>query len=232
MHIDSPGGSALASDRIHHELEQLAREKPVVAYFSNVAASGGYYIGAAAHEIIAQPTTITGSIGVVGLRVVVQPLLEKLGIKTEVLTRGRHARMLDPTLPFDEKDNEAMERELSAIYQAFVAVVARGRKKSTEQVEEVAQGRVWTGADALKNGLVDKLGGFEEALAALRARIGPEAEKLEPVMLRPRKPRKPLDPPEQKAAAFLASLLGVDLAPLLLRERGLTWSPEANELRD
>ena len=246
LHVDSPGGSALASDRIHHELVQLAAEKPLVACFSDVAASGGYYVGAAAHLIIAQPTTITGSIGVVAARVVVEPLLARLGVHTEILKRGARARLLDATIPFDDDDRAALDRELAGIYMAFKAVVAAGRKRSLDDVERVAQGRVWTGADALEQGLVDRLGGFDDALAAVRERIGSGAQHLLPRIVRgPRKGMTPLNPPKARAAELLeaAALLGreyglglglggaVDLRTLamaLSRERVLAWSPHAS----
>ena len=242
LHVDSPGGSALASDRIHHELVQLAAEKPLVACFADVAASGGYYVGAAAHLIIAQPTTITGSIGVVAARVIVEPLLARLGVHTEILKRGARAHLLDATIPFDDDDRAALDRELAGIYMAFKAVVAAGRKRSLEDVERVAQGRVWTGADALEQGLVDRLGGFDDALAAVRERIGRGAQHLAPQIVRgPRKGMTPLNPPKARAAELLevAALLGreygldgvVDLRTLAMafsRERVLAWSPLAS----
>jgi protease-4 len=240
LHVDSPGGGALASDRIHHELVQLALEKPLVACMGNVAASGGYYVAAPAHAIVAQPTTITGSIGVIAARVVIDPLLARLGVTTEVLQRGAHARLLDPFLPLGDEDRAALDRELEHIYRAFVAVVATGRRRPVDEIEPLAQGRVWTGADAHSHGLVDKLGGFEDALEVVRARIGRGADRLRVVVVRP--PRKPfpvLDPPERKAARLLAeglSLVGagldVDATVLALRgERVLTLAASLPSLR-
>jgi protease-4 len=234
LHVDSPGGGALASDRIHHELVQLAAEKPLVACMGNVAASGGYYVAAPAHAIVAQPTTITGSIGVIAARVVLDPLLARLGIATEVLQRGAHARLLDPFLPLGDEDRAALDRELEHIYQAFLSVVAAGRHRSVGEIEPLAQGRVWTGADAHTHGLVDHLGGFEDALEVVRGRIGRGAGKLRVVVVRP--PRKPfplLDPPERKAArllseglALVASGLELDATVLALRgERVLAFAP-------
>jgi protease-4 len=233
LHVSSPGGSALASDRIHHELVQLAAEKPLVACMGDVAASGGYYVSVAAHEIVAQPTTVTGSIGVVAARLVIEPLLARFGVVTEVLHRGANARLLDPLLPLGEGDRRALERELERTYRAFVGVVATGRKRPTEEIEALAQGRVWIGADAHARGLVDRLGGFEDALEAVRSRVGRGADRLRVVVLRP--PRAPfpvLDPPERKAARGMAELaglvadaLGVDASLLALRgERVLAWA--------
>jgi protease-4 len=201
LHVDSPGGSALASDRIHHELVQLAAEKPLVACLANVAASGGYYVAAASSHVIAEPTTITGSIGVVAARFVIEPLLEKWGIKTEVVKRGARAGLLDPLKPLSDDEEAAIDGEIGATYDAFVDVVAQGRGKSREQVEELARGRVWSGADAHTHGLVDELGGFETAVRYASARAGRD---LEPVVVRPFRSRiPPLTPPSSPARALL-----------------------------
>ena len=234
LHIDSPGGSALASDRIHHELVQLAAEKPLVACFANVAASGGYYVAAAAHAIVAQPTTITGSIGVVAARVVLGPLLERLGVVTETVKRGARADMLDPTRAFTDDERVALERELDGMYRAFVGIVAAGRKLSIEAVEKVAEGRVWTGSDAATRDLVDELGGFDVALARARKLVGSaKAQRLRPVVLRaPRHAGAPLVPPAKAAAQVLARLFEVDVFALAsTRERVLAWSSLASTLR-
>jgi protease-4 len=234
LHVDSPGGAALASDRIHRELVRLAAEKPLVASMGSVAASGGYYVAVAAHEIVAQPTTITGSIGVVSGRIVLEPLFRRRGIATEVLQRGVHARFLDPFLPLDESGRQALSREIDSIYDAFVKVVAFGRNRPVAEIEGLAQGRVWTGADAQRNGLVDRLGGFDAALDSIRNRIGPGAKNLRVVVLQP--PRKPFSSFEATAGdaahmSFLEPLLNavtVDVAMLALgRERVLAWSPAA-----
>ncbi|HEY1957515.1 MAG TPA: signal peptide peptidase SppA [Polyangiaceae bacterium] len=205
LHIDSPGGSALASDRMYHELTQLAREKPVVAYFGNVAASGGYYAAAAAHHIVAEPTTITGSIGVIAARLVVEPLLDKLGIVTETIKRGAHAAVLDPLHRVDEDERAALEGEIQNFYDAFVGVVAEGRKWTREAVHAVAQGRVWSGRDAKEKGLVDELGDGRAAIAALRSRVGEGAERMEVIAVRPPWQRHP-----PLAPAAVLDLLGID----------------------
>lgn len=212
LHVDSPGGSALASDRIHHELMQLRAEKPLVACFANVAASGGYYVAAAAHEIVAQPTTITGSIGVVAARVVLSPLLSKLGIVTQTVKRGARADMMDPSRPFTPDEREALLRELEGMYDAFVGIVADGRKLPVPVVRKIAEGRVWTGAAAISHKLVDALGGFDVALARVQARIGGAgASALEPVIVRGgRSAGLPLPPPAKAAAELLARTLDLD----------------------
>jgi protease-4 len=239
LHVDSPGGSALASDRIHHELVQLAAEKPLVACMANVAASGGYYVASAAHEIVAQPATLTGSIGVVAARLVLDPLLARLGVVTQVLARGAHARLLDPFLPLEDDERRTIDREIERIYRTFLGVVAAGRRRPVEEIEPLAQGRVWTGADAHARGLVDRLGGFEDALESVRARIGRGAGRLRVAVIRPPlKPFPALDPPERKAARVvaagvlaLAKELRVDAGVLALRgERVLALATSLPEL--
>lgn len=215
LHVDSPGGSALASDRIHHEIVQLAAEKPVVACMGDVAASGGYYVSAPAAHVIAQPTTITGSIGVVSARIALQPLLEKWGITTETMKRGAHAGLLDPFHPLDEEETRALDKEIGAIYDAFVDVVVQGRGRTREEILQVAEGRVWSGAEAHARGLVDELGGFETALRYASARAGRD---LEPAVIRTLRTKLPPLPPPRGAFTFEMPWLA------LLRERALVLS--------
>lgn len=193
LFVDSPGGSALASDRIHREVTRLAAKKPVVAYFSTVAASGGYYVAAGANRIVARPTTITGSIGVVAAHLVVAPLLDRLGVVTERLKRGAHADMLSASRPFDEAERAILSRELDGFYRDFVGVVALGRNRPYEEIEKLARGRVYSGSDAQKLGLVDKLGGFQTAVEEVKTMLGPKAAKLRasiipPPRIRPTQP--------------------------------------------
>ena len=227
--IDSPGGSVLASDRIYHEVVRLAERKPVVAYFANVAASGGYYVAAGAHAIIAQPTTITGSIGVVAAHLVLSPLLGKLGIVTELVKRGARADMLSPSRPLDEGEREAMSLEIEGYYNDFVDIVARGRSRPAEDIEKLARGRVYSGAEAYRVGLVDRLGDFETALDVVRERIG-ATEPLAPVVIKPpRTMPKPPELPTPFVEALNAAGLGAEralatLAAGLGTERVLAWS--------
>lgn len=213
LHIDSPGGSALASDLMHHEIVQLAREKPVVACMANVAASGGYYVAAPAARIVAEATTVTGSIGVVAARLSVDPLLTRLGIVTEVVEKGAHAGLLSSTGALDDALRTTITRELDATYRTFVGVVAAGRKMPAEEVERLARGRVYTGRDALDAKLVDVIGGFDVALEELRKLLPAELRSRLEVKLAktPRGPVSVPDLPEKKAArqvgAMLAQLL-------------------------
>ena len=211
LHVDSPGGSALASDRMHHEIAQLARDKPVVACFANVAASGGYYVAAPAHRIVAEPTTVTGSIGVVAARFGVEPLLERLGVRTETVRRGARAGLLSPSLPLSDDERGALRGELEATYEAFLSVVAGGRKLPRAEVEALARGRVYTGARAHETKLVDVLGGFDVALRELRALVPAAVRDRADVRLAraPRQPLPLLEPPAAPASilAGLATLL-------------------------
>ena len=184
LHIDSPGGSALASARMHRELELLAEEKPLVACMANVAASGGYYVAAPCHFIIAQPVTITGSIGVIAARFALGPLLARLGVHVDTLKRGLHADLFEPVHPLGDDERRLLEHDIAATYDEFVAVVGRGRKKTRDEVHALAQGRVWTGEDAHANGLVDALGGFDVALSEAKRRVGPGGDGLEARVLR------------------------------------------------
>jgi protease-4 len=223
LHIDSPGGSALASDRIYHEVTRLAEVKPVVAYMSNVAASGGYFIAAAAHTVVAQPQTVTGSIGVVSARIVVGPLLERLGVFTSVVKRGARADLFSVSRRLDDDERAVIERELDAFYRTFLNAVARGRRRPVEAIEPLAQGRIYSGTAAHARGLVDRLGGFDRALHELRELIGPESKGLEPRIVRPPRhmpppPRLPVPVHALVASLGLESLL--EAAHLTLHVEG------------
>jgi protease IV len=177
LRVNSPGGSYVACDSIWREVGRLrAAGTPVVVSMGEVAASGGYYVSMAASVIVAEPGTITGSIGVFAGKVVMTGLLDRLGLDTDAVARGRHARILSTRRGFDEGEWRALEAWLDHIYADFVAKVAAGRRLPVEQVDAVARGRVWTGADALERGLVDELGGLERAAAAARQRAGLPAD--------------------------------------------------------
>jgi protease-4 len=166
--IDSPGGSALASDLVWRATQSAKKRKPVIVSMSDVAGSGGYYIAAGASRILAQPTTFTGSIGVVFARPYIHGLLQKIGVNTETITRGRFATVDDLTTPLDAEEREKLLQEIHHIYDVFVQRVAEGRKLSAEQVNEIGRGRVWTGTQANRNGLVDEIGGFRAAVQAAK----------------------------------------------------------------
>lgn len=205
LHVDTRGGSALASDLLAREVERLREKKPVVAYFADVAASGGYYVGALAHEIVAQPTTVTGSIGVIAMRFAASRALEQLSLTHEVIRRGERADLMSPYRVWSEGDRAAFDREIDGLYRDFVAIVARGRGRPESEIEPLARGRVYAGADAHAAGLVDRLGGMNVALERARTLAGGRfAER--PVVVRP--PGAMPDAPEAPAAKALLAALG------------------------
>lgn len=167
LHVESGGGSALASDLVWREVERVRRTKPVVVFMGNVAGSGGYYVSCGANRIIAQAATLTGSIGVVSGKLTAQGLFERLGLRREVLARGEAATMESAFEPFSDDHMARIREEMKVIYGRFVDKVAAGRRRSSAEVETVARGRVWTGRQALAHGLVDELGDF--AMAVRRA---------------------------------------------------------------
>ncbi len=188
LRVDSPGGSAYASDEIWRAVEEFQRSgKPVVVSMGGVAASGGYYVSSGADAIYASPSTITGSIGVIGGKFSMAGLYDKLGIHYELYNRGRNSSMFSSSKPFDATEFAAFDRIIGDIYRQFTNKVAVGRAMEQEEVEEVARGRVWSGTDARANKLVDELGGFNEAVARARveAGIGP-ATRVELVTLQDR----------------------------------------------
>lgn len=165
LRINSPGGSAMTSDLIWREIEITKKVKPVVVSMGNYAASGGYYIACNADKIYAENNTITGSIGVFGILPNFSPLANKLGINTEQVKTHENAANYSPFVPIDEKFKAFTLESVEHIYKTFVTHVAEGRKMTFAQVDAIAQGRVWTGTQALKIGLVDKIGGLDDAIA-------------------------------------------------------------------
>jgi len=165
LRVNSPGGSALASDIIWRAIERAKASKPVITSMGDVAASGGYYISCNSNVILAEPQTITGSIGVVGMVMNADAFWPWVGIKPERLTRGKHAEALLTSKALDENGKEMIRDLMSKTYDQFVGKVAAGRGKAQRDIEPIARGRVWTGRDALARGLVDRLGGFPDALA-------------------------------------------------------------------
>lgn len=206
LHVDSRGGSATASERMWRSVRALAAEKPVIACMGDYAASGGYYVACAAHGIVAAPGTLTGSIGVISAKPVAAGLFEKLGITHARFERGENSTMYSPAARFTEGQRAAMERTIRHFYGLFLSRVAEGRHKQTEDIAPVAEGRVWTGAQALERGLVDRLGDEEAALVWLRERTGLETKTDAPLLvITPRMPwRKRLMPKLAGQAGLIA----------------------------
>ncbi|MFQ3648707.1 MAG: signal peptide peptidase SppA [Gemmataceae bacterium] len=194
LRVDSPGGSALASDLIWKELKRC--KKPVLASMSDVAASGGYYIAMAAKKIYAEPGTITGSIGVVGGKLALKGLYEKVGLDSEVITRGANSGIFSDE-PFTDAQKAAFKAMMEDTYDLFLDKALEGRhlagkKMTRDQLKALAGGRIWTGRQALANGLIDQLGTLEEAIAEA-AKLGGLAADKEPELLLLPKPKASLD---------------------------------------
>jgi len=170
--IDSPGGSAFASDLIWREVMLTQREKPVIVSMSNYAASGGYYIAMAAGTIVAQPGTLTGSIGVYGGKLNMKGLYNKVGLTKEIIAHGQNASLYSDYGNFTPTERERVQKMMKTIYEEFVNKAADGRKKTFADIDAVAQGRVWTGKQAKELGLVDELGGLNTALTIAKKQAG------------------------------------------------------------
>ena len=201
MRVESPGGSAVASEVIWREVWRLREaDKPVIVSMGDVAASGGYYIACPAEVIVALPATLTGSIGVLGGKLVVDSLLERLGVGTGTVQQGAHALMYSARRSFSEDERARFAATVDAIYHDFVGKVAEGRQRPVADIEAVARGRVWTGRDALEAGLVDELGGLRDAvrIARERASLPEDAPVLGAVRIPPlarlSRPRNSEDP--------------------------------------
>jgi len=219
LRVNSPGGSYVASDTIWREVVRArAAGKPVVVSMGDVAASGGYFISMAADAIVAQPGTITGSIGVLSGKPVLSELLGRAGVTTDSVAEGAHSAMFTTSRPFSEDEWSLVNAWLDHIYADFTGKVAAGRGMSAERVHELARGRVWTGADALANGLVDELGGLDTAAALARTRAGlpPGA----PLRAYPR--TRPLDRLRPPGSSDSRSAAATGLATGLLAE---SWGP-------
>ncbi len=169
LRIDSPGGSGPASDTIWRATQRVRESKPLVVSMGDVAASGGYWIAAGADAIVAEPLTVTGSIGVVGGKFYLKPFYDWIGVSKEVLKRGRNADLYDDYSRFTDEQRLLVQESMQALYQQFLARASAGRGLSHDEVDRLAQGRVWTGTDAVKNGLADEFGGL--AVAIVRARL-------------------------------------------------------------
>jgi protease-4 len=222
LRVDSPGGSALASDLIWHELELI--KKPFVVSMGDVAGSGGYYIAMGADRIFADPGTITGSIGVVGGKFALDGAFKKIGITTDIISRGKNSGVLSSTTGFTDSERDAMQRMLNDVYDQFTTKAAQGRKMPKDKLEKLARGRIYTGSTAIKIGLVDELGSLDDAIAYAKkqAGVGPD-EKLEKLVL-------------PKATSPLESLLGpldpnadARAADMAVRQFLRSISPELEE---
>ena len=186
LRIDSPGGSALASDLIWREVMLTQRKKPVVVSMGDVAASGGYYIAMAAGTIVAHPSTLTGSIGVFGGKLNMKGFYNKIGLTKEIIAHGQNATLYSDYSGFTPTERERVEKMMKTVYKDFVNKAATGRDKSFDDIDEIAQGRVWTGKQAKALGLVDELGGLDTALSIAKEQAGFAADDKVNLIVLPR----------------------------------------------
>ncbi len=175
LRVNSPGGSAFASEQIWHAVKELKTKKPVIVSMGDYAASGGYYISCVADTIVAEPTTLTGSIGIFGMIPNVKGLTDKIGLSYDVVKTNKHADFGNIMRPFNEDEKALLQMMITEGYDTFVTRCAEGRHMTKEAIEKVAEGRVWTGETAKKLGLVDELGGIDKALDMAVAKAGIES---------------------------------------------------------
>ena len=226
LQVDSPGGSAIASEVIWREVCRVREAgKPVVVSMGSVAASGGYYVSCPADVILALPSTLTGSIGVFGGKLVLAEVLDRLGVSTGQIEQGRHSLMYSSRKGFSAEQRERLAHVIDAVYTDFVAKVAAGRGRDVEAIDAVAGGRVWTGRDAVGAGLVDELGGLRDAVRIARQKAGlaedaPVTRSVHvPALARLSKPKNSEDPragatswwsgSDLRGIAEIAALLGL-----------------------
>lgn len=211
LRVDSPGGSAMASEQIWAALQRVREKKPVIVSMGDLAASGGYYISCGADKIFAQANTLTGSIGVVGGKIAYGDAIAKLGVRAFPIGRGKRAAMWTSLSAWTADERAAILATMEDVYRTFLSRVAAGRGKTTDEIHALAQGRVWTGAAAKERGLVDALGGLTDALAEARARakIGPEV----PLEIYPPEPTlKDLLEGFDPSAGLIRAAVSADLA--------------------
>lgn len=176
LRVDSPGGAVAPSQEIHDEVIRVAAKKPVVVSMASVAASGGYYVSIPAHRIVANPGTITGSIGVIMQLTNLEELYGKLGLKSLVVKSGEHKDIASPFRPMTSEDRKILQGVIDDVYDQFVSAVAEGRNLSVEKVRNLADGRIFTGRQAKEIGLVDELGGMRDAVGIAKDLAGISGE--------------------------------------------------------
>ncbi len=230
FHVDSGGGDALASDLIWREVERIRQKKPVVVLMGNAAASGGYYVAAAANHVVAHRNTVTGSIGVLGIRPFAGELYAKLGVNPVAIDRGAHAGLLDVSRPPTDEELGILQRQIQFFYREFKDRVSRGRGIELEDLERIAGGRVWTGSEALTLGLTDEIGGFRDAVQKARELGGIDSDAPE-VLQKISAPRSgrpaPGDPAE--GAREMLSAVGFMISEL---RAGRVWAYAPYEISE
>jgi protease-4 len=238
LRIDSPGGSATASDLIWRETVRI--KKPIIASMGDVAGSGGYYIAMGADKIIAEPGTITGSIGVVGGKIVLGGLYDKIGVSTDTISRGKYSRFLSSEQPFTPEERKLWAGLLSDIYRQFVRKAAQGRKLSYPELEKLAQGRIYSGRMAAANGLIDQVGTLGDAITEAKKAAGLKPDEDVELLILPR-PKTIFEqlfegPSLSTGVAagsleLLETLRRTELLRRLFTEPALMWMPYDVKLR-
>jgi protease-4 len=230
FHVESPGGDAFASDLIWREIERIRAKKPVVVLMGDVAASGGYYVSAAANHVVARRNTITGSIGVLSIRPIAENLYAKLGVNPVALERGARAGLLDLSRHPTRDEMEVMKDQIRFIYDEFKDRVSRGRNLEEGELEGIAGGRVWTGAEACELGLADELGGFRDALRKARE-LGKIERDAPGVLLKISPPRSGRPAPGDPAEATREMVDGLKQAVSDLLAPGV-WAAAPYEISE
>jgi protease-4 len=209
LHVDSPGGSGLASDLIGREIQRLSQKKPVVVYMGNAAASGGYYVSAAAQHIMSQSLTLTGSIGVWTIKLSTGSLYEKVSVSRASVERGKRANLYSDADPMTEDEYQVFLDAITEMYRQFKEVVANGRNLPFADLDPICEGRVWTGRQALKHKLVDSHGDFVDAVqvAAELAELPTDDGHAISIMNLQPKDNPHLIPKPYEAAAEIVKLL-------------------------
>ncbi len=230
FHVESPGGDALASDLIWREVERIRAKKPVVVLMGNAAASGGYYVSAAANHIVARCGTVTGSIGVLSIRPVAGGLYEKLGVNPAAVERGARAGLLDLSRRPTPDELRVLQGQLGFIYDEFKDRVSRGRGMAVTDLEGIAAGRVWTGTEAFDRGLADEVGGFAEALRKARD-LGKVGRDTPEVLLKISSPRSGRLAPGKPAEATREMVDEIGQSVLQLGEHHV-WAIAPYDIRE
>ncbi len=209
VHVDSGGGSATSSEAMAAALTKVAEKKPLVVSMGSVAASGGYYIATPGEWILAQPATVTGSIGVLGGKIVTAGLFDKLLFHSEMISRGEHALFYSAARPFTEDERQRVWEMISETYAVFLDHVSSSRNLSSEDVDAIGGGRVWTGRQALDHGLIDELGGLERAVDKARELAGLSSRSRVRIVGPPKRDRAPIATKGADAIQYVAD--GIDL---------------------
>jgi protease-4 len=218
VRVDSPGGDSIASDQIWREMNLLSKKKPTVISMSDAAASGGYYLSMSGDPIVAYATTYTGSIGVVFGKLSLRGLYDKIGLRKEILSRGKNAEIDSDYRRFTPAEREKVVAEIRQVYRDFVEKVAAARRRPYEEIDQLAQGRTWMGVQAKRHGLVDEIGGFDRALALLKEKAKLKPEDKVTLVTYP--------PPKKFFEVLLSRLSNVSGESILLEKlRGLPWRP-------